>query len=97
MQKLKDGEIQTLLEDLGGWEVKEGSLVKDYGFKGFSTAVEFINLLVKVAEKLNHHPTMINSYNRVTLSLKTHSAKGLTKLDFKFAKEADGIAAQFRK
>lgn len=97
MQKLKDDEVQTSLSGLEDWETKENSIVKDYGFKGFSTAIEFINQLVVVAEKLNHYPTITNSYNRVKLNLTTHSAKGLTKTDFKFAQEADKIANQLRK
>jgi 4a-hydroxytetrahydrobiopterin dehydratase len=97
MQKLKDDEVQALLENYEGWSVKENALVKDFGFKGFSTAIQFINLLAPVAEKINHHPTMTNSYNRVTVSLITHSAKGLTKNDFKFAKEADKIADELRR
>jgi 4a-hydroxytetrahydrobiopterin dehydratase len=97
MQKLKEDEVVALLTDLVGWETKENTIVKDYGFKGFSTAIEFINQLAPVAEKLNHHPTITNSYNRVKLSLTTHSAKGLTKTDFKFAQEADKIAARLRK
>ena len=97
MQKLKDDEVQVLLESYEGWSVKDNILSKDYGFKGFSTAIQFINLLVPVADKLNHHPTMVNSYNRVTVSLTTHSAKGLTKNDFKFAKEADKIANELRR
>ncbi|MEI6237667.1 MAG: 4a-hydroxytetrahydrobiopterin dehydratase [Candidatus Saccharibacteria bacterium] len=97
MQKLKDDEVQASLVNLEGWEAKENSIVKDFGFKGFSTAIEFIIQLVPVTEKLNHHPTITNSYNRVTVSLTTHSAKGLTKTDFKFAQEADNIALQLRR
>jgi len=97
MQKLKDDEIQVLMAGQEGWTVKENLLVKDFGFKGFSTAIEFINMLVPVTEKLSHHPVITNSYNRVTIGLTTHSAKGLTKNDFKFATEADKIADQLRK
>jgi 4a-hydroxytetrahydrobiopterin dehydratase len=97
MQKLKEEEVQTSLTGLEGWESKENSIFKDYGFKGFSTAIEFINQLVPIAEKLNHYPTITNSYNRVKLSLTTHSAKGLTKNDFKFAQEADKIANLLRR
>jgi 4a-hydroxytetrahydrobiopterin dehydratase len=97
MQKLKEQEIENLLLNLEGWEVKDDSLVKDYGFKGFSTAMRFVNSLAPVAEKINHFPTIINSYNRVTISLISHDAKGLTKLDFKFAEQSDEIADELRK
>lgn len=97
MQKLKEDEVQTYLDDFEGWAIKDDLLTKDFGFKGFSTAIEFINALVPIADKLNHHPVITNSYNRVTISLKTHSAKGLTKTDFMFAKQADEIADQLRR
>lgn len=97
MQKLKEAEIETQLLDLEGWKIKDDTLVKDFGFKGFSTAISFINSLVPVADKLNHHPTFTNSYNRVAISLTSHDAKGLTKIDFKFALQADKIADELRK
>ena len=97
MQKLKEDEIQVLLSDLKGWSIEDDLLKKDYGFKGFSTAIQFINLMAPVAEKLNHHPTWTNSYNRVTICLTTHEARGITKIDFKFAQEADKIANELRR
>jgi len=96
MQKLKDDEIQNYLEQVEGWTVDDGILKKDFGFKGFRTALEFMNMLAPIAEKLDHHPDWSNSYNRVVINLTTHGARGLTKNDFKFAKEADRIAKLLR-
>ncbi|HUD03857.1 MAG TPA: 4a-hydroxytetrahydrobiopterin dehydratase [Patescibacteria group bacterium] len=97
MQKLKEEEIQKSLSEIEGWVVDGDSLKKDYGFKGFSTAIQFINLMAPIAEKLNHHPVWTNSYNRVTICLYTQEARGITKLDFKFATEADKIADELRR
>ena len=96
MQKLKDDEIQNYLEQVEGWTVDDGILKKDFGIKGFRTALEFMNMLAPIAEKLDHHPDWSNSYNRVVINLTTHGARGLTKNDFKFAKEADRIAKLLR-
>ena len=92
MQKLTTDEVSSRVDQLEGWTVDNGVLKKDFGFKGFTTAIEFMNRLVPIAEKLNHHPDWSNSYNRVTISLTTHSAHGITKNDFTFAKAADEAA-----
>lgn len=85
-------DIAKSLNSLDGWTIEEGRLKKEYGFKGFTTAMEFMNRLAPLAEKLNHHPDWRNSYNRVAVSLMDHEARGLTKNDFVFAKAADETA-----
>ena len=97
MQKLSGDEVQAQLAQIKGWEVEDGYLKKEFGFKGFSTAIAFMNHLVPVAEKLDHHPDWSNSYNHVVISLTTHSAHGLTKNDFIFAKAADEAAAPLQR
>jgi len=97
MQKLSGDEIEARLGQLNGWAVEDGVLTKDFGFKGFTTAIAFMNRLVPVAEKLDHHPDWANSYNRVTVNLTSHDVKGLTKNDFLFAEAADKVAAELQK
>jgi len=97
MQKLSTEEIDSRLAELPGWKLENGTIVKDFGFKGFTTAIEFMNRLVPIAEKLNHHPEWTNSYNRVLVTLTTHSAHGLSKNDFTFAKAAEEVAAQLQR
>jgi 4a-hydroxytetrahydrobiopterin dehydratase len=92
MQRLTTDEINARLSKLDNWTLEDGTLKKDFGFKGFTTAIEFMNRLVPVAEKLDHHPDWTNSYNRVTVVLTTHSAHGITKNDFTFAAAADEAA-----
>jgi 4a-hydroxytetrahydrobiopterin dehydratase len=43
------------------------------------------------AEKLNHHPEWSNTYNKVTVRLVTHEARGITELDFELAKKMDAL------
>jgi 4a-hydroxytetrahydrobiopterin dehydratase len=45
-----------------------------------------------VAEKMDHHPEWANVWNRVDVTLATHSAGGLTDLDVKLAEAMDKIA-----
>jgi 4a-hydroxytetrahydrobiopterin dehydratase len=61
--------METLL-----WQEKDNSLVKEFSFPTFTAAIEFINQVAIIAERLNHHPQIINMYNKVTLTLSTHDA-----------------------
>jgi 4a-hydroxytetrahydrobiopterin dehydratase len=96
MQKLSADEVQNYFTQVKGWTIEDGVLKKDFGFKGFTTAIEFMNKLVPLAEKLNHHPDWTNSYNRVSVSLQDHAARGLTKNDFIFAQAADEVAKELQ-
>ncbi|HVO86677.1 MAG TPA: 4a-hydroxytetrahydrobiopterin dehydratase [Candidatus Binatia bacterium] len=97
MQRLTTDEVQKQFSGLDGWTMEDGALKRDFGFKGFSTAIEFMNRMVPVAEKLDHHPDWTNSYNRVSVVLTTHSANGLTKKDFLFAQAANDVAKQLQR
>lgn len=74
------------------WLVTEGQLTKPYQFAGFVQAFGFMTQVALRAEALNHHPDWSNSYNRVSISLTTHDAGGLTTLDFKLAEHIENAA-----
>lgn len=74
-----------------GWSVAGDALVRTVEFSSFLTAVRFIGELAPVAERLDHHPDLRLSWRTVELSLSTHSAGGLTALDFTLAGELDAI------
>lgn len=97
MQRLSTDEVNEKVQKLVGWQVEDGVLSKEFGFKGFTTALEFMNRLAPLAEKLNHHPDWSNSYNRVTVCLTSHDAHGLTKNDFVFAQAAETVAELLQK
>jgi 4a-hydroxytetrahydrobiopterin dehydratase len=74
------------------WKEEGILLVKDFEFKDFSKAVDFVNKIAKVAEKADHHPNiLIHSYNKVRITLTTHSENKITEKDRKLAKEIDKI------
>lgn len=91
---LEDKENE-LLKQLVGWEIDKGEplhkLVKNFEFKDFNEAIEFINKVAKIADKEGHHPDIFISYNRVTLTLYTHFIKGLHENDFVLAAKVDDI------
>ena len=94
--KLSDAERAEALPDLQarGWTHDPGrdTITKAYKFAGFSQAFGWMTASALTAEKLNHHPEWFNVYNRVTVTLTTHDASGLTALDLKLAEAMDKAA-----
>ena len=71
------------------WEQNSSKLIKTFQFKDFKEALKFINNVGKIAESMNHHPKIINIYNRVVLELWTHDQNAISQLDFQLAEEID--------
>jgi 4a-hydroxytetrahydrobiopterin dehydratase len=71
------------------WEQNSSKLSKTFQFKDFKEALKFINNVGKIAESMNHHPKIINIYNRVVLELWTHDQNAISELDFQLAEEID--------
>jgi 4a-hydroxytetrahydrobiopterin dehydratase len=82
------------LAQLSGWAASEGreAIEKTFEFKTFSEAWGFMSRAALKAEALDHHPEWFNVYNRVEVTLSTHSAGGVTELDVKLAKFMDSVA-----
>jgi len=69
-------------------------IVREFAFTDFKQAFEFMTLSAQYAEELDHHPDWSNSWNKVRVSLSTHSADALTNLDIQMAKAMDAFASQ---
>jgi 4a-hydroxytetrahydrobiopterin dehydratase len=84
----------SALRGLAGWSELQGrdAIHKTFKFKSFSEAFGFMARSALAAEKMNHHPEWFNVYNRVEVTLSTHSAGGLTMLDIDLAHQMDAIA-----
>ena len=93
-QKLDDAARKAMAASLPGWRIAEGrdAIQRTYKFKDFSQAFGFMARAALVAEKMDHHPEWTNVWNRVDVTLSTHSAGGLTDLDVKLAEAMDKIA-----
>jgi 4a-hydroxytetrahydrobiopterin dehydratase len=92
MGRLDDNEIAQRLEG-SEWAREGDSLVRDYKLDDFAAAVAFVNRVAEVAEELNHHPDiLIHGWNRVRLTLSTHSQGGITDSDFALAERIDALA-----
>ncbi|MDQ4071265.1 MAG: 4a-hydroxytetrahydrobiopterin dehydratase [Actinomycetota bacterium] len=94
MARMADEEIEARLEDLEGWERSGDSIRKQFKLDDFVGSVEFVNRLVAPAEDMGHHPDLEISWNKVTVSLSTHSQGGLTEADFDLAARIEAIGGE---
>lgn len=92
--KLSPGEISEKIKTLSGWQLADNAIKKQYVLESFMPAIEFVNRVAKLAEEADHHPDITINYHRVTMVLSTHSAGGLTAMDFDLAKKIDGVVAE---
>ena len=84
-------EIEARLKEHGGWRQEGGAIRREFTFPSFKDAVAFVNKVAETAEEMDHHPDITINYRRVTLSMTTHSAGGLTRRDFRLAGRIDGL------
>jgi 4a-hydroxytetrahydrobiopterin dehydratase len=91
--KLTAAEIETSLQALSGWELKEDKLHRQLKFKNFSQAFGFMTQVAFLAEKMDHHPEWFNVYSRVTIELTTHEAGGISQRDLDLAQEINKVLA----
>lgn len=89
--RLSEEEIQAAMPRVPGWERRGDAIVRSYKFADFKGAMGFVNRVAELAEKANHHPDILIQYSKVTLTLSTHSAGGLTDKDFELAAQIDRL------
>lgn len=90
MPALSKDEINTRLGALTGWKLHDDEIEKDYEFAGFHEAMAFVNRVADLANAADHHPDISITYNKVKLTLSTHSEGGITARDFALAAQIDG-------
>ncbi len=93
MARLSPEEIDTRLGELPAWQRDGEAITREWTHDDFAAALAFVNRVGEAAEAANHHPDiLLHSWNRVRLTLSTHSEGGLTGADFALAGEIDGLA-----
>jgi len=90
--KLSQADVDQRMTGLTGWSLQGDEIRKQYTFRNFPEAVAFVDRLAVEAEAADHHPDILISYKRVTLTYSTHSEGGLTDKDFAGATTADRVA-----
>jgi len=74
------------------WREQDEALIRDYEFKDFVAAIAFVNQVAEAAEEANHHPDiLVHGWNKVRLTLTTHSEGKLTENDHAMAERIDAI------
>ena len=92
MSLLTQDEISKKLASLFGWNLEGNQIAKQFQFKDFAEAIYFVNTVGAFAEELNHHPDIfIHSWNKVKITVSTHSEGGITQKDFQLAEKIEGI------
>jgi len=91
-KKLDNETVREQLASLDGWTLDEGKLFRPFKFANFVEAIGFMTRAAIEAEKMDHHPEWFNVYSKVDVHLTTHSAGGITELDFSLAKIMDELA-----
>jgi 4a-hydroxytetrahydrobiopterin dehydratase len=91
MDLLDDGTIARELAAVPGWERDGDSIVKTATLGDFKEAMGYVNQIADIAEARNHHPDITIQWNKVTLTLSTHSAGGLTANDFDLARRINAL------
>jgi len=91
MSRLEEAEIERALAG-SEWKREGDAIVRERKFADFGAALAHVNAVGAVAEECNHHPdVLLHGYNRVRLTLSTHSEGGLTESDFRLARRLDAV------
>ena len=88
---LTQSEIDRQIQTVPQWQQEGQTITRTFEFKNFVEAIAFVEQLVEPAEAAQHHPDLAISYNKVTVSLTSHDAGGLTAKDFELAQTISQI------
>jgi 4a-hydroxytetrahydrobiopterin dehydratase len=92
LARLDEDQIEQKLGALEGWQRSGDAIRKQFELDDFKGSVDFVNRLTPEAEEMNHHPDLEISWNKVTVTVTTHSEGGLTDNDFVLAGRIDSVA-----
>ena len=92
MAILQQAEVTEGLRQLPGWQLKGDEIEKVYEMAGFRAALAFVNHVGNLAEAAQHHPDITINYNKVRLTLSTHSEGGVTQKDLDLAARIEKLA-----
>ena len=93
MEKLDQEHIDEKLQEFPEWSQSGETLQRTFRFDNFLGAMAFVSRIADLAEEHQHHPDILIRYDKVTLTLSTHDAGGITEKDFNYARDTDGCAA----
>jgi 4a-hydroxytetrahydrobiopterin dehydratase len=91
MTLLTEDQITAGLDRAAGWERAGDSITRTVKLGDFRDAILYVGAVAHLAQAAGHHPDIAISWNKVTLTLSTHSAGGLTENDFALAEQINAL------
>ena len=88
---LSGSEIQTLLKELAAWQLEGSQITKTFAFKNYYETTAFVNAVIWIAHREDHHPDITFGYKQCKIVYTTHAVKGLSKNDFICAAKIDAL------
>lgn len=92
MERLSDALIEQAMQNYPEWSQTGDAIQRTYQFANFVESMKFVNEVATAAERDQHHPDILIRWNKVTLTLSTHDAGGITEKDFDLAGKCDQAA-----
>ncbi len=89
MALLTEKEIFSALEGLQGWQRKGEEIEKTFVLRDFVDSMGFVNKVALLSERADHHPDILIRWNKVSITLSTHSEGGITEKDLNLAGEIE--------
>ena len=91
MGTLSGTQVGRTLRGLRGWKGNTAAIRRTFTKRDFVRAMAFVNAVALLAERANHHPDIDIRWNRVALTLSTHSAGGVTEKDIALARSINAL------
>lgn len=91
IEKLSEEQVAAGLKEHPAWVELNGEIQRTFEFDNFLESMKFVNSVARYAEDAQHHPDILIRYNKVTLSVSTHDANGITQKDFDLAEASDRL------
>jgi 4a-hydroxytetrahydrobiopterin dehydratase len=86
-----EAQAMAQLEQLKGWIIEDGKLVKLYPFRNYHETMAFVNALAWISHREDHHPDLAVGYNKCRVVYWTHAVGGLSENDFICAAKCDAL------
>ena len=96
VEPLSPRQIEDALAELPGWKTTDDRIERTYAFEGHLAAAALVGQIARVQEARGHHADLTLSYNKLTVSVNTHSAGGkVTELDIDLARHIEQLARAY--
>ena len=92
IRRLAYNEVKKYLKEVKKWKLVNNKMERNFIFKDFKDAIKFVNKVADIAEEQKHHPDiLVYSWNKVRLTIYTHSINGLSENDFDLASKINKV------